>query len=80
MAEDNIDVQLATRIPKRLHRELRLYCTENDTSLMQFVRDALRERLDEANKKVVSIKKKGAKGDATRTVARVRATSKPKLD
>lgn len=55
------DVQLATRIPKQLHRDLRLHCTENDTSLMQFVRDALREHLDAATKKVVPLKRKARK-------------------
>jgi hypothetical protein len=30
-------VQLATRIPKSLHRELRLHCVTVDTSVMDFV-------------------------------------------
>ena len=37
--------QLATRIPKELHRRLKLRCIETDTSLMDFVVSALRERL-----------------------------------
>jgi hypothetical protein len=38
-------VQLATRIPKPLHREMRLYCVEAETSIMEFVIAALEEKL-----------------------------------
>ena len=38
-------VQLATRIPKTLHRELKLHCVKTETSVMAFVVDALREKL-----------------------------------
>ena len=38
-------VQLATRIPKTLHRQLKLHCVRADTSLMDFVVEALREKL-----------------------------------
>ena len=38
-------VQLATRIPKALHRQLKLHCVRADQSLMDFVVDALREKL-----------------------------------
>jgi hypothetical protein len=37
--------QLATRIPKDLHRRLKLYCVTNDTSVMEFVVEALKEKL-----------------------------------
>ena len=37
--------QLATRIPKSLHRELKLYCVTSDTSVMDFVVQALQEKL-----------------------------------
>ena len=37
--------QLATRIPKGLHRRLKLYCVESDVSVMDFVTDAVREKL-----------------------------------
>ena len=43
--EDEAWVQLATRIPKPLHRELKLHCVRSETSLMDFVVSALRERL-----------------------------------
>ena len=42
---DEVWVQLATRIPKTLHRQLKLYCVEQDTSVMDFVVTALREKL-----------------------------------
>ena len=37
--------QLATRIPKTLHRQLKLYCVTSDTSVMDFVVAAIEERL-----------------------------------
>jgi len=42
---DEVWVQLATRIPKSLHQKLRLYCVQSDTSLMDFVIAALKEKL-----------------------------------
>lgn len=35
-------VQLATRIPKSLHRDLKLHCVRADVSVMDFVVSALR--------------------------------------
>ena len=43
--ESDVQVQLATRIPKELHRRLKLHCVESDVSVMDFVIDALREKL-----------------------------------
>ena len=37
--------QLATRIPKELHRRLRLYCVTHDISLMHFAVAAIEEKL-----------------------------------
>jgi len=37
--------QLATRIPKELHRRLKLHCVTHDTSVMDFVVEALKEKL-----------------------------------
>jgi hypothetical protein len=45
MAADEVWVQLATRIPKELHRKLKLHCVVTDVSVMQFVVDALGEKL-----------------------------------
>jgi len=39
-------VQLATRIPRRLHRAMKLHCVANEVSLMAFVVEALREKLE----------------------------------
>jgi len=44
-SEGEIWVQLATRIPKSLHRQLKLYCVTSDTSVMDFVVSSLEERL-----------------------------------
>ncbi|TMB55905.1 MAG: hypothetical protein E6J56_07200 [Deltaproteobacteria bacterium] len=44
-SEGEIWVQLATRIPKHLHRELKLYCVKSDVSVMDFVVNALEEKL-----------------------------------
>jgi len=38
-------VQLATRIPKSLHRNLKLHCVTSETSVMDFVVTALEEKL-----------------------------------
>ena len=43
--EDYVWVQLATRIPKGLHRELKLHCTYAEISVMDFVSTALEEKL-----------------------------------
>jgi predicted HicB family RNase H-like nuclease len=43
--EEEAWVQLATRIPKSLHRELKLHCVNADQSVMDFVVASLRERL-----------------------------------
>jgi predicted HicB family RNase H-like nuclease len=42
---DDTLVQLATRIPKRLHHELKLRCVSAEVSLMEFVAQALEEKL-----------------------------------
>lgn len=38
-------VQLATRIPKRLHRQVKLHCVRSEISLMDFVVASLEEQL-----------------------------------
>ena len=43
--EDDILIQLATRIPKGLHREIKLFCVHNGISVMEFVAAALEEKL-----------------------------------
>ena len=46
MAErDEPIAQLATRIPKELHRRLKLHCVTHDTSVMEFVVEAIQEKL-----------------------------------
>jgi hypothetical protein len=54
MATDNDEVwvQLATRIPKDLHRELKLHCVRTDESVMGFVVKALTERLEREGTKL----------------------------
>jgi predicted HicB family RNase H-like nuclease len=42
---EEIWTQLATRIPKSLHRRLKLHCVTHDIALQQFVTDAVREKL-----------------------------------
>ena len=43
--EDDVLIQLATRIPKGLHREIKLLCVHNNISVMEFVAAALEEKL-----------------------------------
>ena len=38
-------VQLATRIPRRIARDVKAYCVRNDIRLQSFVRSALQEKL-----------------------------------
>ena len=44
-SDGEVWVQLATRIPKQLHRELKLYCVKSDVSVMDFVVSALQDKL-----------------------------------
>ena len=44
-SEEMVWVQLATRIPKVLHRDLKLYCVTYETSVMAFVTKAIHEKL-----------------------------------
>ena len=37
--------QLATRIPKDLHRRLKLYCVTHEIALQDFVTEAIKEQL-----------------------------------
>ena len=43
--DNEVWVQLATRIPKPLHRELKIHCVTFDVSVMDFIVKALGERL-----------------------------------
>ena len=45
MADDEAQSQLATRIPKGLRTEVKVYCVKTDTSIMDFVVQALAEKL-----------------------------------
>ena len=37
--------QLATRIPKQLHRRLKLYCVTHEIDVQDFVTEAIEEKL-----------------------------------
>lgn len=54
--------QLATRIPKGLHRHLKLYCVTHDIAVMNFVVAAIREKLGRKLRP-----KKGESSSATST-------------
>jgi hypothetical protein len=43
--EDQVWVQLATRIPKELHRRIKLHCVQTETAVMEFVVSAFEEKL-----------------------------------
>jgi len=53
-SEDEVWVQLATRIPKQLHRKLKLHCVKADVSLMDFVVSALEDKLQRETRSRVS--------------------------
>jgi len=42
---EEVWTQLATRVPKDLHRRLKLYCVTHDIALMHFVTEAIEEKL-----------------------------------
>ena len=42
---EEVWTQLATRIPKELHRRLKLYCVTHEIALMHFVVGAIEEKL-----------------------------------
>ena len=44
-AEEEPWTQLAARIPKELHRRLRLYCVTYDIAVQDFVTQAIEEKL-----------------------------------
>lgn len=47
MTNDDTDlVQLVTRVPLGLRRRVKIHCVEEQTTLMTFVIEALRERLE----------------------------------
>jgi hypothetical protein len=54
--EDDVLIQLATRIPKTLHREIKLHCVSSSISVMEFVAAALEDKLRKggAKKKAAS--------------------------
>ena len=49
--EDDVLIQLATRIPKALHREIKLFCVHQNLSVMEFVAVALEEKLRKATRR-----------------------------
>ncbi len=48
---EEVWVQLATRIPKELHRRLKLRCVTNETMVQSFVVEAIREKLGREGKR-----------------------------
>jgi predicted HicB family RNase H-like nuclease len=42
---EEVWTQLATRIPKELHRRLKLHCVTKDIAVMHFVVQAIEEKL-----------------------------------
>jgi hypothetical protein len=45
-------VQLATRVPKELHRRLKLHCVQTDKSVMGFVVSSIEEKLAKATRRM----------------------------
>jgi hypothetical protein len=58
--EEPVLVQLATRIPKPLHRELRLHCVYEEIPLMDFVSKAIEEKLARARSTPRTVRRKHA--------------------
>lgn len=49
--DDDVLIQLATRIPKGLHREIKLHCVASGVSVMEFVAAALEAKLRKGGRK-----------------------------
>jgi len=47
---DDVLIQLATRIPRSLHRDIKLHCVANGISVMDFVAAALETKLKRGGK------------------------------
>jgi hypothetical protein len=47
---DEAWTQLSTRVPKELHRHLKLHCVTNDIMVQNFVVEAIAEKLGRAAK------------------------------
>ena len=58
--EELVWVPLATRIPKALHRKLRLHCVYADIPLMDFVWKALEEKLAGSRGAAATVRRKHA--------------------
>jgi predicted HicB family RNase H-like nuclease len=58
-SDETVWVQLATRIPKSLHRDLKVHCVTASTSVMDFVTKAIEEKL--ARSTGTSVRRRGAK-------------------
>ena len=54
--EDDVLIQLATRIPKGLHREIKLHCVSQGISVMEFVAAALEDKLRKGGKRKAAAK------------------------
>jgi predicted HicB family RNase H-like nuclease len=48
--EDDVLVQLATRVPRDLHRAIKLHCVDVGVSVMSFVEGALATKLSAGRK------------------------------
>ena len=58
--EELVWVPLATRIPKALHRKLRLHCADEEIRLMDFVWKALEEKLARSGGAQATVRRKPA--------------------
>jgi hypothetical protein len=48
---DEVWIALATRIPEKLRRRLKLHCVQTDTSVQDFVVSSLEEKLAKTGRK-----------------------------
>jgi hypothetical protein len=56
--EDEVLVQLATRVPRDLHREIKLYCVGAGISVMEFVESALTTKLSQERRRLAKGRKR----------------------
>jgi hypothetical protein len=49
--DDPSTIQLTVRIPRVLHKEVKVFCADHDTSVVAFIMDAMRHELALRTKK-----------------------------
>jgi hypothetical protein len=50
LVDERDTVQLSTRVPRRLWKDVKMHCVERGKRVGEFLADAIREKLDESER------------------------------